>query len=162
MQKCVFHRPAKFGQLSTKCSACSDVTKSVISKKNPSDFQKTQTMSNCCIRRPAKFHIDNALRFWAIANIREGGGGVKRPRPVKRRLISLGWKINSLQAFQQLAIIYYLHDSSRVFLHIDHISTIGGVRRISANPLCFCLPNRCGRDSCMMPFFNQHAGSIIN
>ena len=31
-------------------------------------------MSNCCMRRPAKFHVDSAVRFWAIANIREGGG----------------------------------------------------------------------------------------
>ena len=30
-------------------------------------------MSNCCMRRPAKFHVDSAVRFWAIANIREGG-----------------------------------------------------------------------------------------
>ena len=35
-------------------------------------------MSNCCMRRPAKFYVDSAVRFWAIANIREGGG-VKRP-----------------------------------------------------------------------------------
>ena len=41
-------------------------------------------MSNCCMRRPAKFHVDSAVRFWAIANIREGG--VKRPPPVKRGL----------------------------------------------------------------------------
>ena len=36
-------------------------------------------MSNCCMRRPAKFHVDSAVRFLAIANIREGG--VKRPPP---------------------------------------------------------------------------------
>ena len=30
-------------------------------------------MSNCCMRRHAKFHVDSAVRFWAIANIREGG-----------------------------------------------------------------------------------------
>ena len=35
------------------------------------------------MRRSAKFHVDSAVRFWAIANIREGG--VKRP-PVKRGL----------------------------------------------------------------------------
>ena len=39
-------------------------------------------MSNCCMRRPTKFHVDSAVRFWAIANIREGD--VKRPPPVKR------------------------------------------------------------------------------
>ena len=37
------------------------------------------------MRRPAKFHVDSSVRFWAIANIREGGG-VKRPPPVKRGL----------------------------------------------------------------------------
>ena len=36
--------------------ACSDVTKSVISiKKNPTDLKKkSQTMSNCCLKRSAK------------------------------------------------------------------------------------------------------------
>ena len=29
-------------------------------------------MSNCCIRRSAKFHVDSAVGFLAIANIREG------------------------------------------------------------------------------------------
>ena len=42
-------------------------------------------MSNCCMRRPAKFHVDSAVRFWAIANIREGGG-VKRPPPGQARV----------------------------------------------------------------------------
>ena len=42
-------------------------------------------MSNCCMRRPAKFHVDRAVRFLAIANIREGG--VKRPSPGQARLI---------------------------------------------------------------------------
>ena len=46
-------------------------------------------MSNCCMRRPAKFHVDSAVRFWAIANIREGGGRQTPPPPVKRGLISL-------------------------------------------------------------------------
>ena len=41
-------------------------------------------MSNCCMRRPAKFHVDSAVRFWAIANIREGGR--QTPPPVKRGL----------------------------------------------------------------------------
>ena len=41
-------------------------------------------MSNCCMRRSDKFYVDSAVRFWAIANIREGG--VKRP-PIKRGLI---------------------------------------------------------------------------
>ena len=45
-------------------------------------------MSNCCMWRPAKFHVDSAVRFWAIANIREGGGAFKRPPPVKRGLMS--------------------------------------------------------------------------
>ena len=36
-------------------------------------------MSNCCIRRSAKFHVDSAVRFCGIANIREGG--VKHPPP---------------------------------------------------------------------------------
>ena len=35
-------------------------------------------MSNCCMRRPAKFHVDSAVSFWAIANIREGGGQGRR------------------------------------------------------------------------------------
>ena len=42
-------------------------------------------MSNCCMRRPAKFHVDSAVRFWAIANIREGGRQTPPP-PVKRGL----------------------------------------------------------------------------
>ena len=42
-------------------------------------------MLNCCMRRPAKFHVDSAVRFWAIANIREGGG-VKRPPPGQARV----------------------------------------------------------------------------
>ena len=42
-------------------------------------------MSNCCMRRPAKFHVDSAVRFWAIANIREGGR--QTPPPVKRGLM---------------------------------------------------------------------------
>ena len=47
-------------------------------------------MSNCCMRRPAKFHVDSAVRFLAIANIREGG--VKRPPPpVKRGLSQIWW-----------------------------------------------------------------------
>ena len=36
-------------------------------------------MSNCCMRRPAKFHVDSAVRFWAIANIREGGASNAPP-----------------------------------------------------------------------------------
>ena len=53
-------------------------------KKIPTDFKKnSRTMSNCCMRRPAKFHVDSAVRFWAIANIREGGGRLTPP-PVKR------------------------------------------------------------------------------
>ena len=43
-------------------------------------------MSNCCMRRSAKFHVDSAVSFWAIANIREGGG-CQTPPPVKRGLI---------------------------------------------------------------------------
>ena len=43
-------------------------------------------MSNCCKRRSAKFHVDSAVRFWAIANIREGGGGIKRPTPGQARV----------------------------------------------------------------------------
>ena len=39
-------------------------------------------MSNCCMRRPGKFHVDSAVRFWAIANIREGGRQTPPP-PVK-------------------------------------------------------------------------------
>ena len=42
-------------------------------------------MSNCCMRRPAKFHVDSTVRFWAIANIREGGRQTPPP-PVKRGL----------------------------------------------------------------------------
>ena len=48
-------------------------------KKNP------QTMSNCCMRRPAKFLVDIAVRFLAIANIRERVG-VKRPLPGQARV----------------------------------------------------------------------------
>ena len=47
-------------------------------------LKKSRTMSNCCMRRSAKFHVDSDVRFLAIANIREGG--VKRPPPVKRGL----------------------------------------------------------------------------
>ena len=36
-------------------------------------------MSNCCMRRPAKFHVDSSVRFWVIANIREGGGASNAP-----------------------------------------------------------------------------------
>ena len=43
-------------------------------------------MSNCCMRRSAKFHVDSAVRFLAIANIREGGA-LNAPPPVKRGLI---------------------------------------------------------------------------
>ena len=46
-------------------------------------------MSNCCMRSPAKFHVDSAARFWAIANIREGGG-VKRPPPGQARVKQFG------------------------------------------------------------------------
>ena len=42
-------------------------------------------MSNCCMRRPAKFHVDSAVRFWAIVNIREEGRQTPPP-PVKRGL----------------------------------------------------------------------------
>ena len=49
-------------------------------------------MSNCCMRRPAKFHVDSAVRFWAIANIREGGAS-NAPPPVKR-----GLKLDGKQA----------------------------------------------------------------
>ena len=45
-------------------------------------------MSYCCMRRPAKFHVDSAVRFWAIANIREGG--VKRPPPGQARVNCAG------------------------------------------------------------------------
>ena len=41
-------------------------------------------MSNCCMRRSAKFHVDSAVRFWATANIREGG--FKRPPPGQARV----------------------------------------------------------------------------
>ena len=37
------------------------------------------------MRRPAKLHVATAVRFWAIANIR-GGGGCNAPPPVKREL----------------------------------------------------------------------------
>ena len=43
-------------------------------------------MSNCCMRMPAKFYVDNFVRCLAIANIREGAlnapsgeAGVKGP-----------------------------------------------------------------------------------
>ena len=56
-------------------------------KKFLTDFKKNpRMMSNCCMRRPAKFHVDSAVRFWAIANIREGGAS-NAPPPVKRGLI---------------------------------------------------------------------------
>ena len=54
---------------------CSDVTKTAISEKNRRILKKYQMMSNCCMRGPAKFRVDNAVRFLAIANIRKGGGG---------------------------------------------------------------------------------------
>ena len=38
------------------------------------------------MRRSAKFHVDSAVRFWAIANIREGGRQTPPPPPVKRGL----------------------------------------------------------------------------
>ena len=45
--------------------ACSDVTKSTISQKNFRRISKknSRTMSNCCMRRSAKFHVDSAVRF---------------------------------------------------------------------------------------------------
>ena len=49
-------------------------------------------MSNCCVRRSAKFHVDSTVRCWAIANIREGG--VKRP-PVKRGLTRACWRMKA-------------------------------------------------------------------
>ena len=45
-------------------------------------------MSNCCMRRPVKFHVDSSARFWAIANIREGGAS-NAPPLVKRGLIDI-------------------------------------------------------------------------
>ena len=78
IKNCVFHRPAKFGQFSTKSGVWWRHKIDHISKKNPTDFKKfPRTMSNCCMRRPAKFHVDSAY---------SGGGGVKRP-PVKRGLM---------------------------------------------------------------------------
>ena len=38
-------------------------------------------MSNCCMRRPAKFHVDSAVRV--------RGGGVKRPPPPVKRGLNL-------------------------------------------------------------------------
>ena len=45
-------------------------------------------MSNGCMRRPAKFHVDSSVCFWAIANIREGGRQTPPP-PVKRGLSNI-------------------------------------------------------------------------
>ena len=36
-------------------------------------------MSNCCMRRPAKFHVDSAVCFLSYREY--SGGGVKRPPP---------------------------------------------------------------------------------
>ena len=69
--------------------ACSDVTKiDHISKifRRISKKKIPRTMSNCCMRRPAKFHVDSAVRFWAIANIREGGGGASNAPPGQARV----------------------------------------------------------------------------
>ena len=49
------------------------------------------------MRRSAKFHVDSAVRFWAIANIREGG--VKRPPPVKREL-----KLRSIDLYEMTEV----------------------------------------------------------
>ena len=52
-------------------------------------------MSNCWMRRPAKFHVDSAVRFWAIANIREGGGR-QTPPPGQARVNCLWLPANEL------------------------------------------------------------------
>ena len=46
--------------------ACSDVTKSVISKKNRRIWKKITDdvgIGNSCMRRSAKIHVDTAARF---------------------------------------------------------------------------------------------------
>ena len=80
--------------------ACSDVTKSTMSQKifRRISTKFSRTMSNCCMRRPAKFHVDSAVRFWAISNIREGG--VKRP-PGQARVNS-DWIIAIIHTLSKL------------------------------------------------------------
>ena len=55
-------------------------------------------MSICCMRRPVKFHVDSSVRFWAIVNIREGGGrqtpppGQARVKPHASRHSEILWR----------------------------------------------------------------------
>ena len=70
-------------------------------------------MSNCCMRRHAKFHVDSSVRFLAIANIREGGRQTPPP-PVKRglslSLVKGSWKwrsgIHCFQTFSENDIFF--------------------------------------------------------
>ena len=64
-------------------------------------------MSNCCMRRPAKFHVDSAVRFWAIANIREGGR--QTPPPGQAR-------------------VKHNHEDSFVGGRISVVSPVAGIR----------------------------------
>ena len=65
-------------------------------------------MSNCCMRRSAKFHIDSAVGFWAIANIREGA--LNAPPPVKRGLRSLSFPSPLSKVHEQMSTSDILFD----------------------------------------------------
>ena len=42
-------------------------------------------MSNCCMRRPAKFHVDSAVRFLSYREY-SGGGALNAPPPGQARV----------------------------------------------------------------------------
>ena len=88
-------------------------------------------MSNCCMRRPAKFHVDSSVRFWAIANIREGG--VKRPPPVKRGLKPEG--VDTSVLFVANRSRCYLNLKSWVnFWHLGIGGGTGERHRVTGSP----------------------------
>ena len=45
-------------------------------------------MSNCCMRRPAKFHVDSAVRF--LSYRKYSGGGRQTPPPPGQARVK-GW-----------------------------------------------------------------------
>ena len=62
--------------------------------------------SNCCMRRPAKFHVDSAVRLWAISNILEGGASNAPPPPVKRGLKPIpGLYFHPIKSYKQKRIL---------------------------------------------------------
>ena len=89
-------------------------------KKFPTDFKKfPRTMSNCCMRRAAKFHVDSAVRFWAIANIREGGRQTPPPpgqARVKRH--SLPFQVDAVLKYLVVPLTFALDCTYRRFYKV--------------------------------------------